>query len=70
MIIEKIVTEIETKYVSTEVDIRDIVAEVVESVKELVPEENIKEVPFDEIVEEATNTLIDEALTIEKDATP
>ena len=51
-------------------DIRDIVAEVVESVKELVPEEDIKEVPFDKIVEEATNALIDEALTLVNDVTP
>jgi hypothetical protein len=70
VIIERIVTEIETEYLSTEVDIRDIVAEVVQSVKELVPEENIKEVPFDKIVEEATNALIDEALTFVNDVTP
>ena len=70
VIIEKIVTEIETKYVSTEVNISEIVAEVIESVKERVPEEDIKDVPLDEIVAKVTEQFVNEAPTVENSVTP
>ena len=59
VIIEMIVTEIETVYISTEVEISAIVIVVVERVKELVPEDELIDVPLNEIVEEVTNEFID-----------
>lgn len=60
VIIEKIVIEIETIYVTNETDINEIVIEVIERVKELVPEEDLIDVPLDEIVEEVTNEFIEQ----------
>ena len=66
VIIEKIVTEIEIEHIAIEVDINDIVPEVVERIKALVPADDIRDIPLNKIVEEVTNKLIDEAPMVEE----
>lgn len=58
IVTEIIVTKFQTIYITTEPELHVIVSEVIEKVKELVPEENIKDVPLDEIVEEVANELL------------
>ncbi len=60
VIIEKIVTEIETIYISTEVDIAEVVIEIVAKVKEIVPEDELIDVPLIDIVEEVTREFVDQ----------
>lgn len=60
VIIEKIVTEIETVYVFKEVDVAEIVTEIVIKVKEIVSEDELIDVPLNEIVEEVTREFIDQ----------
>ncbi len=59
VIIETIVTEIETVYIYTEVEIVTIVNEVIERVEELVPEDELIDVPISEIVVEVANEFIE-----------
>lgn len=59
VIVEKIVTEFVTIYVSTEVDLAELVTEIVSKVKELVSEDELIDVPLNDIVDEITREFID-----------